>query len=41
MKISMMAANLARKNVDKEHTKLTTLQVELLVLSGKKPKKTE
>jgi len=41
MKISMMAANLARKNIDKEHTKLTRLQEEMVVLVSKKPKKTE
>ena len=41
MKISMMVANLARKNIDKEHTKLMRLQEEMVVLVSKKPMKTE
>ena len=41
MKISMMVANLARKNINKEHTKLTRLHEKMVVLISKKPKKTK
>ena len=41
MKTSVMAANMARKNIEKEQKKLTRLQEELVVLVGKKPKKSE
>ena len=39
IKTSMMAANMARKDIEREQVKLTRLQEQLVVIVGKKPKK--
>ena len=41
IKTSMMAANMARKEIEREQVKLNRLQEELVVIVGKKPKKSE
>ena len=41
IKTSMMAANMARKDIEREQVDLTRLQEQLVVIVGKKPKKSE
>ena len=41
MRTSIMAADMARKNIQKEHEKINRLQMELVAHVGKKPRKGE
>ena len=41
MRTSIMAADMARKNIKKEHEKINRLQMELVAHVGKKPRKGE
>ena len=41
IKTSMMAANMARKEIEREQVKLNRLQEDLVVIVSKKPKKSE